>query len=211
MTHFEWLMKRLAEPFGDECVEWPFSKTPDGYGQVSKDYKNLRPNRIACATKSTPPNNRCHAAHSCGNRSCFNPKHLRWASPKENCADKIAHGTHLKGEKISQAKLTNEQVAEMRRLYNTNQATQIELAYRFGVTMAATNRILCGKSYTEGFDKRAFLARKHKYRSPRHFTKAQIKDICQRYRNGEAQGEIAKSFDMQSATIGRVLKREGLK
>jgi DNA-binding MarR family transcriptional regulator len=212
MRQYEWLMNRLAAPFGDGCVEWPFSLNASGYGQVCRHYETLRAHRIVCEMfHGKPSKKRCQAAHSCGNRVCFNPRHLRWASPKENHADKIAHGTHLKGEDIAQAKLSKAQVAEMRRLYNSDEATQIELAYRFGLTMAATNRIVTGKSYTDGFDPIALAKRTHKYPTPRTFTREQIRDICARYESGETQGEIAASFGMQSASIGRVLKRKGLK
>jgi hypothetical protein len=280
MTQWEWLQQRMTESFSDECVEWPFRQLAQGYGYVRVAKKKIYAHRYACAQHGQPTGTRWQAAHSCGNRLCINPNHLRWATPQENVDDtkrmgrtrkgedhpfaelskcdvleirelyasgalfqreiaqrfgisdehvsaitrgslwaseggpRVVHESQdwsPKGEDVAQAKLTKEQVAEMRRLYNNDEATQIELAYRFGLTMAATNRILTGKSYVDGFDPIALSKRTHAYRTPRTFTKEQIQDICKRYEDGETQGEIAKSFDMQSASIGRVLKRQGLK
>ncbi|WP_420820099.1 HNH endonuclease [Rhizobium freirei] len=44
------------------------------------------------------------AAHRCGNNSCVNPNHVRWATQAENEEDKRAHGTwemRMGGAKLS--------------------------------------------------------------------------------------------------------------
>jgi hypothetical protein len=59
------------------------------------------------------------AAHSCGNRKCIEPSHLRWATPKENCADKRLHGTNerpdVRGELSWSAKLTESDIVAIRK------------------------------------------------------------------------------------------------
>lgn len=60
-----------------------------------------------------PPFEGAEAAHSCGNKLCFSPNCVRWATHLENEQDKIAHGTRMMGEKHGSAKLTAEQVLEI--------------------------------------------------------------------------------------------------
>ncbi len=39
------------------------------------------------------PSPKHQAAHNCGHANCIAPRHLRWATAKENAADKQRHGT----------------------------------------------------------------------------------------------------------------------
>lgn len=56
---------------------------------------------------------------------------LRYDTPKANSADQLAHGTRLRGSRHPQARLTDEQISEIRRLHNI--VPKAELARRFGV------------------------------------------------------------------------------
>lgn len=79
---------------GDDCLIWPFSKNTEGYAHVKSGGNLVLVHRISCvAAHGSPPSTSHQAAHSCGNGhlGCVNPKHLRWATPKENCADKRMH------------------------------------------------------------------------------------------------------------------------
>ena len=102
-------------PDTDECVVWPFNKTPVGYGKITRDKKSLLVHRLVCEHRNGPPKPGQCAAHSCGNPSCVNPKHLDWKSHKENCADKVLHGTQQYGEKLYNASLTNEKAIQVYR------------------------------------------------------------------------------------------------
>jgi hypothetical protein len=63
-----------------------------------------------------PPTPEHHAAHGDGDQSNNRLDNLRWAPPAENQADKWLHGTVPAGEKSPHAKLTEAQVAEIRRM-----------------------------------------------------------------------------------------------
>lgn len=113
----------------DDCLIWPFGRTKKGYGCATK----IEAHRWVCfLSHGEPPAGKTDAAHSCGNRLCVNPKHLRWASRKENVADTLAHGTDNRGEKSPTSKLTADQVRQIRSLYGT--MTVRELAAKFGVS-----------------------------------------------------------------------------
>lgn len=125
---------------GDECVLWPFGRLPSGYGRFSKNGKNVYAHREVCRrAHGEPPFSRAHAAHGCGNGSggCVNRKHLRWATPTQNAADKIMHGTSLAGERNHRSKLTADQVVAIRQ---DGRATR-DIAKAFGVTASNVSHI----------------------------------------------------------------------
>jgi hypothetical protein len=90
---------------GDECLLWPYSVNGRGYGQIGND----RAHRFVCkSVHGLAPSPAHEVAHSCGKKLCVNPRHLRWATHGENIADKLAHGTHILGERNQLAKLTEQ-------------------------------------------------------------------------------------------------------
>jgi hypothetical protein len=120
---------------GDECLTWPFGKGGDGYAQVRVDGKTLGAARYICGLKHGPaPSSEHQAAHSCGRgtEGCVNPSHLSWATPVENQADRLIHGTDCRGQKSPLAKLTAEQVLSIRQMEGVLPASDV--ARDFGTT-----------------------------------------------------------------------------
>jgi hypothetical protein len=120
---------------GDGCLTWPFSCFQNGRAQLEYGGKTQNAARVMCTlAHGDPPSPKSHAAHSCGNGhlGCVHPQHIEWKTARENEADKIKHGTTSRGERNGYSKLTDEAVAEIRRL--KGQETQRSLAKRFGVT-----------------------------------------------------------------------------
>jgi hypothetical protein len=76
--------------------------------------------------------------------ACVNPNHLRWATRKENEADKISHGTHNRGERHGQSKLTESMVLEI--LATKDLSHQI-IASRYGVSRFAIDSIKNRKAW----------------------------------------------------------------
>lgn len=126
----------------DDCVVWPFSKNDQGYGRLWIDGELCRAHRVVCAAvHGEPPTPEHHAAHLCGkgHLGCINHRHLAWKTKTENEADKLAHGTHNRGERCGTAKLTESQVHEIRRLRGVMPLT--EIADRFGVSRPTISEI----------------------------------------------------------------------
>jgi hypothetical protein len=91
------------------CIKWPFSVQTSGYGQVRLGSRVRRVHRLMCETiHGEQPSPKHEAAHSCGEKLCINPHHLRWSTHSENIADKLDHGTHNLGERNQLAKLTED-------------------------------------------------------------------------------------------------------
>lgn len=131
---------------GDGCLRWPYATNNQGYAQYRlpgpKRGRKLLVSRIQCERRhGPPPSPRHQAAHSCGkgHEGCVAPWHLNWKLPAENQADRDEHGTMLRGEDCSYAKLTEDMVRAIRALKGT--ASQNKIAYQFGVSQTAISKI----------------------------------------------------------------------
>lgn len=141
----EFYFERVRKCDTDKCLIWPFSKTKAGYPMariVGAPYRWIH--QSACHVRNGPrPSRDKDAAHSCGNPSCCNPRHLRWASRKENMSDQFQHGTISSGSRNGQAKLTEADVIEIRWLAHV--ATQRKIAQSFNVSFQTVSRIVRGE------------------------------------------------------------------
>jgi len=116
---------------GDDCLIWPFS-TSEGYGRIGDHVVS----RLLCEEIHGPPPTPDHqAAHGCGrgHEGCVAKGHPSWKAPVANNADKKAHGTFLRGARANTAKLTEEQVREIRHLKKDG-LSAIEIGGRFGIS-----------------------------------------------------------------------------
>lgn len=93
------------------------------------------------------PSRRHQAAHSCGksHEGCVHPGHLRWATPQENEADKLLHGTHMRGERNHNAKLTEDDIRLIRSL--RGKLSQRAIGEKFHVSEAAIMMIHSGRNW----------------------------------------------------------------
>lgn len=130
----------------DKCLSWPFN-TATGYALIARQGKPITVSRIICEHFYGPrPTSKHQAAHSCKkNKSCVNPKHLRWATPAENSADRLIHGTHQFGKRNSRVKLTKQDVRKIRKL--ESKLFQREIAKKFGVGISTIGFILNRKTW----------------------------------------------------------------
>lgn len=113
----QWLKDHCEDEDVGECLIWRFAKMPNGYGSVVVDGQRRVASRVMCELAHGAPRlPAAEAAHSCGrgHLGCVHPKHLRWATPKQNAHDKLAHGTVVKGERHGNAKLTAADVRAIR-------------------------------------------------------------------------------------------------
>lgn len=132
-----------ARPEG--CVIWPFSRGKDGYANMRLEGAYVRVARVVCERVHGPaPTRRHNAAHSCGrgDHGCIGPSHLRWATPAENEADKVQHGTDQL--RRGGARLTPSDVVAIR---GEQGSSQRALAARFGVCQSTIGLILRGETW----------------------------------------------------------------
>lgn len=130
--------KLLTDERTQDCIPWPFGSTvkKNRYGNIRINGKSESAPRYVCERRhGLAPSRRHQVCHSCRNKTCVNPEHLRWGTPKENGQDKVAHGTSVKGEKQHSAKLTTTDVLAIRN--EPIDISHVELAKKYGVSDAA--------------------------------------------------------------------------
>lgn len=138
---YRWIMQQVGHQ-GDDCLIWPFSCCTPGYGNFMFESKRRLAHRFMCEQTHGPaPDSSYHAAHSCGNRRCVNPKHLSWKSQAENQLDRRRHGTNNK----TRMKITALQADQIRKLKGIE--TSVETAARYGVTESNIRLIQDGKTW----------------------------------------------------------------
>lgn len=129
----------------DDCHEWTGCMNPKGYGQFNLGGKPVRAHRVSyfLATGEEPE---C-VCHRCDNRKCCNPAHLFGGTAADNSRDMVEKARSAQGERNGQAKLNEEHVLEIRRLYATGRFTQIKLAHVFGIDQSAVSWIVTHKRW----------------------------------------------------------------
>lgn len=106
---------------------------------------NLGVHRAVCLAFHGEPAAGMVAAHNDGNSQNNLCGNLRWATPAENSADRIRHGTAPKGEANGKAKLSSADVKEIRRSLEPRRV----LADRFNVSQTHISRIRTGQSWSD--------------------------------------------------------------
>lgn len=93
MTKLDWLVEQLKKYDKDNpdpnCWEWPWTRTPSGYGQVWFDNHLARVNRVVahlCFGFDLEDRRHC-VMHKCDNPPCWNPSHLKPGTWSENMSD----------------------------------------------------------------------------------------------------------------------------
>ena len=127
-----------AQHDGNECLEWPFS-TASWYASISTcgGSKWSKAHREMCIAAHGPaPFDGAMALHSCDNKRCVNPRHLKWGDTAQNMKEAIERGLILAGERAAQAKLTELDVLSARQDRRRGM-TYEAVAEKYGVTRGA--------------------------------------------------------------------------
>lgn len=119
----------------DDCWEWKAHRGRGGYGRITIDGMVKSACQVSLIINGSERPKGLHALHSCDNRGCVNPRHLRWGTAKENGQDKSIRGrtAFWIGEEHPNGKLTEEQVREI----FTESGTLASIAEKYGVTLSA--------------------------------------------------------------------------
>lgn len=100
---------------------------------------------VALAFLGDPPTPEHQVAHFDGNQQNNHFTNLRWATAKENQADKARHGRVPCGIRHWKAKLSDAQVAEIRSRYAAGGIRQKDLGAMYGVNQAHVSGLVRGE------------------------------------------------------------------
>jgi hypothetical protein len=117
----------------------------NGYPTVSLGGKSHTVHSLVLTAFVGPAPSGSECLHRNGIRADARLENLRWGTRAENCADMAIHGTRIRGESYSTAKLTNDAVRKIRRLRGV--VPQSELARRFNVSPAAVQAVHDGRTW----------------------------------------------------------------
>jgi hypothetical protein len=123
----------------DACWEWPRYRDQDGYGKVIVGGRKTAAHRVAYRIFVGPIPADKIIRHSCDNPPCCNPAHLLCGTHLDNARDKVERGRacmgNHRGEHNGRAKLTPDDIREIRRTYTPRgDGSGAVLARRFGIS-----------------------------------------------------------------------------
>ena len=141
-----------TETLDNGCIVWTKSRSKGGYGQKAVNGIKKYTHRLSAEIHHGPGVKGQEVMHLCDNPPCLNPEHLKWGTRKQNVQDMIAKGRHRtnpnKGEKHHMAKLTKEEVLEIR-ILSSRGFVLIDLAKMYGITAAEVHQIVTRKKWKE--------------------------------------------------------------
>ncbi len=119
----------------DECWEWlGCTGADDTYGRFRFGGTMWLAHRFAFwFAGGVHPEDLC-VCHSCDNPSCQNPAHLWLGTQKENVQDCIRKHRNAFGARHGLAKLTDQDVLDIRAQFATGLISNVALAKEFGLT-----------------------------------------------------------------------------
>jgi hypothetical protein len=132
---------------GDACYEWPFHCNANGYAPLTIDGRRTLVHVLACERTHGPRPKGLEVCHSCGNKTCFNPAHLRWDTHQSNMRDRARMGRTRRGEQHGRSKLTWKYVEEIRWSYAHGVASQQTLANIYGVSQNSISKIILNRTW----------------------------------------------------------------
>ncbi|MEV5184213.1 helix-turn-helix domain-containing protein [Streptomyces werraensis] len=128
----------------DDCWLWTAAVNMNGYGVMHPEGRRhgptVRAHRVSLMLAGVDIDGR-YVLHSCDTPRCVNPAHLSAGDHKENVADMITRQRQARGSRNGEAKLTEQQVAEIRTRAAQGDLQSV-LAAEYGVSRPTISRIV---------------------------------------------------------------------
>ena len=146
----------------DECWPWLAGLHSAGYGAFGVHMPGggmrMKPAHQIAARIAYGPANGRYVLHSCDNRVCCNPKHLRYGTQLDNVRDAMARNRHVnppkskgnpnppKGEAVWNQTLTEPQVRQIWSMHLARQ-NHSDISAALGVPSHVINDVCRGRSW----------------------------------------------------------------
>lgn len=154
---------RVRKKGPDDCWEWQGARTSGGYGNLSWHGQHVQAHRVAYLLSrggislatglrqlGAAKRYRRFVLHACDNRVCCNPAHLFLGSMRTNLLDAYAKGrkTQPRSKHVN-AKLSPQQVIEIRSAYDAGLMLQIPLARKYKVSQRVISLVVRRETYKD--------------------------------------------------------------
>jgi hypothetical protein len=131
------------------CRIWTAATNEHGYGVIRPSGKRngpaLKTHRLSAEWADMDIEGK-FVLHSCDNRRCVNPAHLRAGSAKQNSVDMVKRDRACRGEDRPQSKLTDEKVLEAHRRVANGELHRV-VAADLGVSRSRITTIVNGRGW----------------------------------------------------------------
>lgn len=143
--------KKVLKGESNECWPWTAGKR-GGYGAIKHDGKVLGSHVVAFAiANGFVPSQRMIVRHTCDNSRCCNPSHLEVGTFADNVRDMDSRGRRRsqprRGVMASNAKLTEQDVREIRARYLFRRLGYGRLGKLYGVSDSVIEAIIKRKMW----------------------------------------------------------------
>lgn len=133
------------------CWFWTGYTMPNGYGHFSTVDGYVYTHRFSWSIVNGNIPEGMFICHTCDVRACVNPAHLFLGTALDNNRDTYSKGRGrsgvMKGTDSPSARLSDDDVREIRRLYSTGEWSQQRIADRYGVAQAHVSSIVLRKTW----------------------------------------------------------------
>lgn len=214
------------------CWIWK-GRTRNGYGYIglgktdpSRDYRRgqFGAHRISYFLANGTDPFPLHALHRCDNPPCVNPDHLFLGTQADNDRDRDAkgRGNQAHGETHCRAKLSKEDIEEIRRKHVPWKVGYPALAKEFGVSRQTISQIIKGRAWKRTIallpapakpsPAYPYIEKVHidKRRLRGKLTESDVLEIRRRYQVGNiSQPALAREFGVTQGAIGPIVRGKG--
>ncbi len=136
------------------CILWPRYLNNKGYGQMGIGHeRKVYVHRVSYSIFVGPIPIGLNVCHRCDTPNCINPVHFFLGTQQQNIADCVAKGrfignrtNHIKGSDHKSAKLTEDDIIEIRRLVAVG-TPQMEVVKKFSIAQSNVSLIVSRKTW----------------------------------------------------------------
>ncbi len=121
-----------------DCWTWTGGRQWQNYGM----FWNQMAHRIAYELTYGPISDGLVVCHHCDNPPCVRPDHLFLGTQKANLADCSRKGRISRGVNHHDAKCSEDDIRQIRRLYDGKKGTRAALAHQFNLSITHVTRIV---------------------------------------------------------------------
>lgn len=198
-------VRKPADP--DACWEWTGGRNEFGYGLIVKGPKKedgkIRAHRLSWEIAYGPVPEGKDILHRCiATPWCVNPAHLYPGNDKDNRKDCKDQDRHERGSRHWNAKLTEDQVASIRKQHATGAKQGAELAREYGVGQSTIHWIVTGRNWHH-----AGSGEPEDAEGKDRLTAEQVAEIraCYAARNRVSQLQLARRFGVSKRVISDIV------
>lgn len=138
--------KSVIKGTKNECWEWQGTRHVQGYGTIGVRGKTLKAHRFSWELHNGEIPDDMEVCHKCDNPPCVNPFHLFLGSHQDNIDDMVAKRRNSWGERHPRAKLTIDDVIEIRSRVAAGEM-QVTLAKEKGVSPCTIRGVISGRNW----------------------------------------------------------------